>query len=165
MVLTKKIKGLLETRADQWRDRYWVWKMGKTKGNSRPINRGKQTLMTTHPGILHLIFWGWGKYPTVSPEHRLFYGQAGMRRIDPLQLEGLESKGMHLFPPRLYTMRKKGKSILIPQKETGKSSEGEWNMFSTKPKQRNKQTNNKRPVSTTISKTFHKREPEIQKSV
>lgn len=56
MILTKKKRSAGWLGTDQQRGRHWIWKMGRTKGNSRPVDRGKQVLVPTDSGILHVTF-------------------------------------------------------------------------------------------------------------
>lgn len=81
---------------DQQRGRHWIWNMGRTNGNSGPVDRGKQVLTPIDPGILHVTFWGCGKYATewaCVACTRAALWQAGKRPVEPLQLKGLESEG------------------------------------------------------------------------
>lgn len=145
---------------DQQKGRPWIWKMGRTKGNLRPVNRGKQVLVPTDPGILHLTFRGCGKYPIewacVACTWAALW-QAGKRQVEPLQLEGLESEGMP-DPSRFYTIQES--QFPFPGRKLGCCQKGNESYLTKKQKQ-----TSKRPVSTTMSKTLHKREPEIWKSI
>lgn len=83
--------------------------------------------------------------------------QAGKRPVEPLQLKGLESEGECAA---LQDDTQQEKSVPIPWKEAGMSSEGNERYLTKKQKQ-----TSPKPVSTTMSKTLHKREPEIWKSI
>lgn len=146
---------------DQLRGRHWIWKMGRMNRNSGPVDRGKQVRPHAHrpwhSACDFLRLW--------KVCH--WMGLCGLHT--GCSVAGWEEAS---WAPSAQRTRKRGecathqddtqqeKSVPIPWKEAGISSEGNERYLTKKQKQASQ-----KPVSTTMSKTLYKREPEIWKSI